>query len=251
MKVTRLALSVIQHETHPSSNQESPGCRPGCRGASPMYTPPAFRVVDIADLHRKMREARSATLITATHEGLVGAMLPVVLDERRLHRHHLCAPGEFESAVEADADWRAMAIFAGAQAYISPSWYVTMHDTGEPYVAQLTSVMIIGAPGAPLLDDALDLRRSSDLFRPIHALRRNGHAELKDGSARIIGARPHSAPVRLNNRMANGQTHARAFGFRGVKRLEHAVRAAWIESRTRIPKRDQYIIRAISPRSDQ
>ncbi|WP_354086555.1 FMN-binding negative transcriptional regulator [Bradyrhizobium sp. S3.3.6] len=27
----------------------------------------------------------------------------------------------------------AMAIFAGAQAYISPSWYVTMHDTGEPY----------------------------------------------------------------------------------------------------------------------
>ncbi|WP_354097121.1 hypothetical protein [Bradyrhizobium sp. S3.2.12] len=38
-----------------------------------------------------MREARSATLITATHEGLVGAMLPVVLDERRLHRHHLCA----------------------------------------------------------------------------------------------------------------------------------------------------------------
>lgn len=58
-----------------------------------MYTAP-FQVVDIADLDRTMRQARSATLITATPEGLVGTMLPVVLDEsERLHGHDLRARG--------------------------------------------------------------------------------------------------------------------------------------------------------------
>ncbi|MET4387549.1 putative FMN-binding regulatory protein PaiB [Bradyrhizobium sp. F1.4.3] len=60
-------------------------------------------------------------------------MLPVVLDERRLHGHHLCA-----RLARSNLQWKltptgeAMAIFAGAQAYISPAWYVTKHDTGEP-----------------------------------------------------------------------------------------------------------------------
>ena len=46
-----------------------------------MYIPPAFRVDDIADVHRTMREARSATLVTATQEGLIGTPLPMLLNE--------------------------------------------------------------------------------------------------------------------------------------------------------------------------
>lgn len=46
-----------------------------------MYIPPAFRVEDIAEIHRTMREARSATLVTATEEGLIGTPVPMLLDE--------------------------------------------------------------------------------------------------------------------------------------------------------------------------
>lgn len=97
-----------------------------------MYTPPCFQVVDIADLHRTMREARSATLITATPEGLVRTMLPVVLDESEGSMGTIYA-----HLARADPQWKlaptgeAMAIFAGPQAYISPSWYVTKHERGE------------------------------------------------------------------------------------------------------------------------
>ena len=46
-----------------------------------MYIPPAFRVDDVADIHRTMREARSATLVTATEQGLIGTPLPMLVDE--------------------------------------------------------------------------------------------------------------------------------------------------------------------------
>lgn len=46
-----------------------------------MYIPPAFRVADIAEIHRTMREARSATIVTATEEGLIGTPVPMLLDE--------------------------------------------------------------------------------------------------------------------------------------------------------------------------
>ncbi|MET4483877.1 hypothetical protein ABIB66_008448 [Bradyrhizobium sp. F1.13.3] len=50
-----------------------------------MYIPPPFRVVDIADVHRNMREPRSATLITAMHEGVVGAMLVLLALSMRVY----------------------------------------------------------------------------------------------------------------------------------------------------------------------
>lgn len=97
-----------------------------------MYTPPSFQVVDITDVHRTMREARTATLITATHGGLVGTMLPVVLDEREGSMGTIYA-----HVARANPQWKltpageAMAIFAGPEAYVSPSWYVTKHERGE------------------------------------------------------------------------------------------------------------------------
>ncbi|EHR00904.1 FMN-binding negative transcriptional regulator [Bradyrhizobium sp. WSM471] len=97
-----------------------------------MYTPSCFQLLDIADLQRTMREARTATLITATHDGLVGTMLPVVLDESAGSMGTIYA-----HVARANPQWKltptgeAMAIFAGAEAYISPSWYVTKHEGGE------------------------------------------------------------------------------------------------------------------------
>lgn len=95
-----------------------------------MYTPPAFRIADLADLHAAMREARAATLVTATTEGLIGTPLPTLIE-----------PGEGEfgtlyaHVARANVQWKlppvgeAMAIFHGPQAYITPSWYPTKAET--------------------------------------------------------------------------------------------------------------------------
>ncbi len=95
-----------------------------------MYTPPAFRVDDISDIHRTMREARSATLVTATEEGLIGTLLPMTLDEHEGTHGTLYA-----HVARANSQWKlppsgeALAIFNGPEAYVTPSWYATKAET--------------------------------------------------------------------------------------------------------------------------
>lgn len=95
-----------------------------------MYTPPAFRLDEVSAIHHAMRAARSATLVTATAEGLVGTPLPMILDETEGPKGTLYA-----HVARANPQWKlaptgeAMAIFVGPQAYISPSWYATKHET--------------------------------------------------------------------------------------------------------------------------
>lgn len=95
-----------------------------------MYIPPAFGVEDIAEIHRTMREARSATLVTATEEGLIGTPVPMLLDETEGANGTLYA-----HVARSNPQWKlqpsceAMAIFAGPEAYVTPSWYVTKQET--------------------------------------------------------------------------------------------------------------------------
>lgn len=89
-----------------------------------------FRVDDIADIHRAMRDARSATLVTATEEGLIGTPLPMLLDESEGRQGTLYA-----HLARANPQWNllptgeAMAIFTGPEAYVTPSWYATKQQT--------------------------------------------------------------------------------------------------------------------------
>src|SRR5205085_7986026 len=106
-----------------------------------------------------MREARSATLITATHDGLVGTMLPVVVDESEGSMGTIYA-----HVARANPQWKltptgeAMAIFAGAQAYVSPSWYVTKHERGEA-VPTWNYVAVHAYGPVEFFDDADRLRK--------------------------------------------------------------------------------------------
>jgi transcriptional regulator len=97
-----------------------------------MYVPPAFRMDDLPELHRVMREVRLATLVTATDEGLMATPLPLFLapDEGpfgTLHGH----------LARANPQWRtpplgeAMVLFTGPDAYVTPSWYATKRETGR------------------------------------------------------------------------------------------------------------------------
>lgn len=96
-----------------------------------MYTPPAFRVDDVAAIHAAMRAVPLATLVTAGAEGLAGTPLPLMLD---------AGDGEFGTLhghlARANPQWRegtvdGLAIFMGPDAYITPSWYATKRETGK------------------------------------------------------------------------------------------------------------------------
>lgn len=97
-----------------------------------MYTPPAFREDDPAALRAAMREARLATLVTATAEGLVATPLPLFLDETEGALGTL-----YGHVARANRQWtlepagEALAIFAGPDAYVTPSWYPSKHEHGK------------------------------------------------------------------------------------------------------------------------
>jgi transcriptional regulator len=95
-----------------------------------MYTPPAFRVEDVHEVHALMRAARTATLVTATAAGLKGTLLPMLLapDEGALgtlYAHVARANEQWREPVQGEA----LAIFNGPEAYISPNWYATKQET--------------------------------------------------------------------------------------------------------------------------
>jgi transcriptional regulator len=97
-----------------------------------MYVPPAFRMEDLPALHQAMREARLASLVTATAEGLVATPLPLFLAPEEGPHGTL-----YGHLARANPQWKlppageAMAVFMGPDAYISPSWYPSKQEHGK------------------------------------------------------------------------------------------------------------------------
>ena len=98
-----------------------------------MYRPPAFDVPELPELHDLIRTSGAAHLVSLTANGLVGSVLPLLLDQDR---------GPYGTLVghlaRGNHHWRdvtpgveSLAIFAGPDAYISPSWYATKQETGK------------------------------------------------------------------------------------------------------------------------
>lgn len=97
-----------------------------------MYTPPAFKEEDPRFLHVIISEARLATIVTATGDGLLATPLPLFLDPAEGPRGTL-----YGHLAKANSQWlvppigEALALFSGPDAYITPSWYATKQDTGK------------------------------------------------------------------------------------------------------------------------
>lgn len=97
-----------------------------------MYTPPAFRDEDRANLLAVIRAARLANFVTATAEGPLATPLPlyVTADEGE----HGVLYGHL---AKANPQWRlppigsGLAIFMGPDAYVTPSWYAVKQETGK------------------------------------------------------------------------------------------------------------------------
>lgn len=97
-----------------------------------MYTPPAFRVDALAEIHEIIQACRLSTFVTATQEGLVATPLPLFLDANEGEYGVL-----YGHLARANTQWNtpaiggAMALFSGPDAYVTPSWYVTKQETGK------------------------------------------------------------------------------------------------------------------------
>ncbi len=113
-----------------------------------MYVPPAFRMEDLPDLHRAMRAARLATVVTSTAEGLLATPLPLLLDPEEgplgtLYGHLARANPQATSPALGEA----LAIFAGPDAYVSPAWYATKREHGR--VVPTWNYVAVHARGVP------------------------------------------------------------------------------------------------------
>lgn len=133
-----------------------------------MYTPPAFREDDPAELAALMREARLATLVTATAEGLMATPLPLfyVAEEGpfgTLYGHLAKANAQWKTPVQGEA----LALFSGPDAYVTPSWYASKQEHGK--VVPTWNYAAVHAYGvAEFFEDAERLRaavtRLTDIY---------------------------------------------------------------------------------------
>jgi transcriptional regulator len=113
-----------------------------------MYTPASFRVDDAAALQAFMAAHSFATLVTVREGALVATHLPLILDPTQgahgaLYGHVARANGQwrgFDGAAE------ALAIFQGADAYISPTWYEAGCGGATVPTWNYTAVHAYGAP---------------------------------------------------------------------------------------------------------
>ena len=83
-------------------------------------------------MHAVMRAGRLTNFVTATESGLMATPLPLMIDETEgeygvLYGHLARANPQWKTPAIGDA----MALFAGPDAYITPSWYATKQETGK------------------------------------------------------------------------------------------------------------------------
>jgi transcriptional regulator len=116
-----------------------------------MYIPKSFAVEDAETLYQFMRAHNFATLVTQRDGHMVATSLPFMIDsERGVLRAHLA---------RANDQWKhfdggeALALFQGAHAYISPSWY-TEHPSVPTW--NYTAAHVYGAPA--IIDDDATIR---------------------------------------------------------------------------------------------
>jgi len=153
-----------------------------------MYTPPAFKIDDPAELRRIMRAVRLPTLVTTTAEGLAATPLPLFLDE---------AEGEFGvlhgHMAKANAQWRlaplgeALVIYSGPDAYVTPSWYASKREHGK--VVPTWNYVAVHAYGpVEFYEDEARLRDVVGRVTDLHEADRAAPWRVSDAPEAFVGA---------------------------------------------------------------
>ena len=98
-----------------------------------MYLPQSFREDRLPVLHDAIRACGLGLLITVTPDGPAATPLPMLLDPEAGEKGTL-----YGHLARANRQWRdtlpgsrALAVFAGPDAYVSPGWYPSKQQTGR------------------------------------------------------------------------------------------------------------------------
>jgi transcriptional regulator len=110
-----------------------------------MYLPPHFAEQRLDVLHRFIDDHPFATVVTTTSDAIEASHVPLVLhqqDGTAVLRGHFSRanPQARERSIS-----RALAIFHGPEAYISPSWYPTKKESGR--VVPTWNFIVVHAEG--------------------------------------------------------------------------------------------------------
>jgi transcriptional regulator len=120
-----------------------------------MYQPPHFREENLDTQHALIRAHPLGLLVTAGSSGLIANPVPFHLDSaasaKGVLKLHLA---------RANAQWKdvrdgapVLAVFQGADSYVTPSWYQTKRETGK--VVPTWNYAIVQARGpARVVEDA-------------------------------------------------------------------------------------------------
>lgn len=124
-------------------------------GPPQMYQPPHFREDDLGVQHALIRAHPLGLLITAGQSGLIANSVPFHLDPdagaKGTLRLHVAKPNAQWRDIQSGAE--VLAVFQGADAYVTPSWYKTKKETGK--VVPTWNYAIVQARGvARVIDDA-------------------------------------------------------------------------------------------------
>ena len=124
-----------------------------------LYNPPAFRQAELPDLHAQIAASGLATLISVGAQGPIVSNLPTTLDTSVapygvIGGHLARANPQWR---ESDLSIPAVAVFMGADAYVSPSWYPAKQEHGK-VVPTWNYSMIVARGRLEIFQDAESLR---------------------------------------------------------------------------------------------
>jgi len=128
-----------------------------------MYTPPQFEQPDIEIMHELIRNQPLATLVTLGADGIEANHIPLHLsptpEPYGVLRGHVARANPMWRTCAGEHE--SLAIFHGAQAYISPSWYATKQEAGK--VVPTWNYAVVHAYGyLRVIDDAVWVRCQMD-----------------------------------------------------------------------------------------
>ncbi|SEM61262.1 negative transcriptional regulator, PaiB family [Pseudomonas sp. ok272] len=152
-----------------------------------MYLPSAFAVDDLTALHQQILDTRLAVLVTQGEQGLQASHLPLLLNPGEgphgtLYGHLARANRQWQ-ALQAGAE--ALVIFAGADAYVSPSFYPAKAEHGK--VVPTWNYVAVHASGtAEVFSDAERLLRLVSALTERHESGRAQPWKVDDAPAQYI-----------------------------------------------------------------
>jgi transcriptional regulator len=156
-----------------------------------VYIPPHFNEERVDVLHQLVRDHGLATLVTYGPSGLIASHVPLVLDTSDSAAPYGTLRGHLSRANQQwrdySADVPALAIFAGPQHYITPSWYSAKAEHGK--VVPTWNYIVVHAYGhLETYDDRESLLANVEALTTHHEASRAEPWKVSDAPASYIDA---------------------------------------------------------------